>query len=160
MSTTSPPKVSGNLGLPPTFGALLRITWQHVRHRILNAIHEAGFPEFQEAHFAVFSYPLPDGFRPSELARERKMSRQAVNYLIVQLEGLGYIERRAGGDQDRRLIFLSEKGHGIAQAIFACLRDLEEEWAAEIGRDRFDLFLGVLKELALKAEASDEPRHP
>src|SRR5690349_18871269 len=89
---------------PPSFGALMRITWQHVRKQLLQAIHEAGFPEFQDAHFAVFSFPLPDGVRPSEIARQKNMSRQAINYLLLQLEGLGYVERRvcADADTDRR----------------------------------------------------------
>ncbi len=139
---------------PPTFGALLRITWQHVRGKLLQAIHDAGFPEFQDAHFAVFSFPLPEGVRPSELARQKNMSRQAINYLLVQLEGLGYVERRTveAGDADRRLVYLTEAGWQIAEAIFGCLRRLQGEWAQEIGRDRFDVFLDVLTELAAKAQ--------
>lgn len=142
---------------PPTFGALLRITWQHVRRQLLQAIHEAGFPEFQDAHFAVFSFPLPDGVRPSELARQKNMSRQAINYLLVQLEGLGYVERRTveQGDADRRLVYLTDAGWQIAEAIFGCLRRLQGEWAQEVGRERFDVFLDVLTELAAKAQQED-----
>ena len=40
----------------PSFGALLRITWQHVRNEMHEAIHAAGFTDFQDAHFTVFSY--------------------------------------------------------------------------------------------------------
>ncbi|MET0741940.1 MAG: MarR family transcriptional regulator [Microvirga sp.] len=130
----------------------MRITWQHVRNEMLRSIHEAGFTDFQEAHFAVFSYPLPDGVRPSELARQKKMSRQAINYLVVQLEGLGYVERRAGADAERRLIYLTPRGRGVADAIFACLRRLHGDWAHEIGHERFDVFLDVLKQLAAKAQ--------
>jgi DNA-binding MarR family transcriptional regulator len=139
---------------PPTFGALMRITWQHVRNQLLQAIHEAGFPEFQDAHFAVFSFPLPDGVRPSDIARQKNMSRQAINYLLVQLEGLGYVERRTGEGEaaDRRLVYLTDSGWQIAEAIFGCLRRLQEEWAQAIGRERFDVFLDVLTELAAKAQ--------
>nr|WP_246498731.1 MarR family transcriptional regulator [Microvirga soli] len=144
----------------PSFGALMRLTWQHVRHQMLQAIHEAGFPEFQDAHFAVFSYPLPDGVRPSELARHKKMSRQAINYLLGQLEGLGYVERRAGenADADRRLVYLTARGWQIAEAIFACLRRLQREWAQEIGQERFDVFLDVLRQLAGKAQEEGSTR--
>jgi DNA-binding MarR family transcriptional regulator len=137
---------------PPFFGALLRMTWQGVRDRMLQAIHQAGFSHFQEAHFAVFSYPLPDGIRPSELARQRRMSRQAINYLISQLEELGYVERRASNGDDRRLIYLSARGRQIAEAIFNCLRQLDAEWAEDIGHDRFDTFIEVLKQLSVKAQ--------
>jgi DNA-binding MarR family transcriptional regulator len=137
---------------PPFFGALLRMTWQGVRDRMLQAIHQAGFTNFQEAHFVVFSYPLPDGVRPSELARQRRMSRQAINYLISQLEELGYVERRASNGDDRRLIYLSARGRQIAETIFNCLRQLHAEWAEDIGHERFDIFIEVLKQLSVKAQ--------
>lgn len=139
---------------PPFFGALLRIVWQDVRDRMLQAIHDAGFSDFQEAHFAVFSYPLPDGVRPTDLARQKRMSRQAINYLISQLEDLGYVERRAPHENDRRLIYLSARGRQVAEEIFDCLRRLHGEWAEEVGQKRFDIFFDVLKELSVKAQES------
>lgn len=145
---------------PPFFGALLRIVWQDVRSRMYKAIHDAGFADFQDAHFAVFSYPLPDGIRPSELARQKKMSRQAINYLITQLEELGYVERRASEGSDRRLIYLSARGQEIAETIFTCLRRLHAEWAEEIGHERFDVFLDVLKQLSLKVQESTPEASP
>ncbi|MDJ1638456.1 MarR family transcriptional regulator [Agrobacterium rhizogenes] len=150
---TKQPNTSEELQ-PPFFGALLRIVWQDVRNRMHKAIHDAGFTDFQDAHFAVFSYPLPDGIRPSELARQKRMSRQAINYLIIQLEELGYVERRAPESSDRRLIYLSAQGQEIAETIFTCLRKLHAEWAEEIGHERFDVFLDVLKQLSLKAQES------
>jgi DNA-binding MarR family transcriptional regulator len=157
---TKPPLAETRELPAPSFGALMRITWQHVRQRMLQAIHEAGFPDFQDAHFAVFSYPLPDGVRPSELARQKKMSRQAINYLLVQLEGLGYVERRAGenADADRRLVYLTDHGWRIAEAIFSCLRGLQGDWAQEVGHERFDVFLDVLTQLAAKAQEEDAAR--
>lgn len=134
----------------PFFGARLRIVWQHVREQMLVAIHQAGYIDFQEAHFAIFSFPLPNGTKPSEIARQKKISRQAVNYLLSQLERLGYLERRTPGGSDRRLVYLSEDGHKIADAIFDCLRRLEEEFTGEIGVERFLVFLDVLGELSDK----------
>lgn len=141
---------------PPFFGALMRIVWQHVRGRMLGAIHDAGFTDFHEAHFAVFSFPLPDGTRPSEMARQKRMSRQAVNYIVGQLEELGYVERRVADAGDRRLVFLSPRGKQVAKVIFECLRNLHETWALEVGEERFDAFLDVLGQLAAKAQQSDE----
>lgn len=141
---------------PPYFGGVLRVVWQHVRDRMLQAIHEAGFTDFQEAHFAVFSYPLPMAQRPSEMARQKRMSRQAVNYLAGQLEGLGYLERRASEAGNRRLIHLSPKGQELAETMFACLRQLHMECAEEVGQDRFEVFLAVLRELEIKAQRGGE----
>jgi DNA-binding MarR family transcriptional regulator len=126
----------------------LRLTWQRVRARLQDAVRDAGFTDLQDAHFAAFTYPLPDGVRPSELARNMRMSRQAANYLIVQLEGLGYLERRAPPSGGQRLVYLSEHGRKVGEAIYACLRQLQAEWADEVGHSEFNRFLEVLRHLA------------
>ena len=133
---------------PPFIGALLRLTWLRVRERLHQAIREAGYSDLQDAHFAVFSYPLPHGVRPSDLARNIRMSRQATNHLIGQLEALGYLERRAGAGSERRLIYLSARGLVVGEMIYACLIRLQDEWSAEIGRERFEVFMDVLRELS------------
>jgi DNA-binding MarR family transcriptional regulator len=140
---------------PPFFGAMLRIVWQHVRGRMLRAIHEAGFTDFQEAHFAVFSYPLPAGTKPAELARQKRMSRQAINYLLAQLEDLQYVERRAPEGSERRLVYLSPRGLEVAQVIFGCLQRLHADWAQHVGQERFEAFVDVLKELSTKAREEE-----
>lgn len=139
---------------------MLRIVWQHVRGRMLQAIHEAGFTDFQEAHFAVFSYPLPAGTKPAELARQKRMSRQAINYLLVQLEELRYVERRAPEGSERRLVYLTPRGHEVARVIFGCLQRLHAEWAGHVGPERFEAFVGVLGELSAKAREEEARADP
>ncbi|GGC57159.1 hypothetical protein GCM10011504_39380 [Siccirubricoccus deserti] len=113
------------------------------------AVRVAGFTDLQDPHLSVFSYPLPDGVRPSALAHRIGMSRQATNYLITQMEALGYLERRATeGGGERRLVHLTERGWQVGEVIFACLRDLQAEWAEAIGPERFDDFMDVLRRLA------------
>jgi DNA-binding MarR family transcriptional regulator len=151
MSTDSKPRATP--AGPPFVGALLRLTWRRVRERLSAAIRDAGFTDLQEAHLIVFSYPLPDGVRPSELARQIRISRQATNYLVGQLESLGYLERRASGSGRRRLIYLSARGWRVAETIFACLRQLQAEWRTEVGATQFDTFMDVLRQLS--AECPD-----
>jgi DNA-binding MarR family transcriptional regulator len=135
---------------PPYVGALLRLCWQRVRAHMLDAIRANGFTDLQEAHFAVFSYPLPNGVRPSDLARQLRMSRQATNYLVGQMEGLGYLERRVGPGSDRRLIYLTERGSRVADVIYTSLRELQAQWADEVGHDRFEAFMEVLRLLSME----------
>ena len=137
---------------PPYIGALLRLTWRRVRARIHDAVRAAGFTDLQDAHFAVFTYPLPDGIRPSDLARQMQMSRQATNHLIAQLERLGYLERRAAQDGDRRLVYLTARGRQVGEVIYACLRRLHAELAENIGQRRFHDFMVVLRELSTDEE--------
>ena len=133
---------------PPRFGALLRLCGQHARGYVTDAIRAAGFADLQDAHLVVFQYPIPDGVRPSDLARHIRMSRQATNYLITQLEQLGYLERRCLPDNDRRLVHLTARGRHVFETIFAALRDLQHQWEKKVGRKRFAEFIDVLTTLA------------
>ncbi|MFO1088774.1 MAG: MarR family transcriptional regulator [Hyphomicrobiales bacterium] len=136
----------------PYVGALLRMAFRAVRAEMLAALHEAGFTDFQDAHFAIFSWPVPEGMRPSEIARSRQMSRQAVNYLLAQLEELGYVERRADGGDDRRRVYLTDRGNAAKVAVRSFLAGLEQRWSDEVGPERFAVFLEVLKTLAAKQQ--------
>jgi len=131
--------------IAPTFGAFLRIALQDVRVRMLKAVHDGGYVDFQESHFAIFSYPLPHAIRPADLARQKRISRQALNYLLTQLEGLGYLERHCLEGANRRLIYLSPDGRKIAEIMFACLHEMEAEWSSRVGPERFRIFVDVLR---------------
>jgi len=146
---------------PPYVGALLRLCLGQVRGRMLEAIRAAGFTDLQDAHLAIFSYPLPDGTKPSELARRIGMSRQATNHLIAQLEALGYVERRAPEGGSRRLVHLTGRGWQVGQVIIACLQQIQADWALQVGPERFADFLDVLRLLAAEesgpAQTSGRP---
>ena len=135
---------------PPFVRALLRQCWRRARDRMQETIRVAGFGDLQEAHLARFTYTLPNGVRPADLARRMGISPQATNYLIAQVEALGYIERRAPEGSERRLVYLTERGWQVGDTIYACLRELQAEWAEEIGQERFSTFMDVLRCLALE----------
>jgi DNA-binding MarR family transcriptional regulator len=137
---------------PPFVGALLRLCWQRARRRIVEAIRAEGFTDLQDAHLVALRYPPPDRVRPSALARQLGMSRQATNYIVAQLEELGYLERRAGPGGARRLIYLTPRGWRVVETIHACMRGLQAEWAAKVGQKRFDVLMAALRELAADEE--------
>ncbi|NGM18444.1 winged helix-turn-helix transcriptional regulator [Roseomonas stagni] len=133
---------------PPYVGALAHQLYRLARERVVQSIRDAGGTDVHETHLPVFSYPLPDGMRPADLARRLGMSRQAGNHAIQQLEALGYLERRpAPGGGTRRLVYLQPRGWRIAEAIWASMRALEAELAAEVGEERFATFMAVLREV-------------
>jgi MarR family len=68
---------------------------------MLERLHERGFADFDAAYLNVFQYPGPQGARPSELAVRLRISKQALNHLLGQLEKLGYLERQADPDDLR-----------------------------------------------------------
>jgi DNA-binding MarR family transcriptional regulator len=132
----------------PLMGALLRMPLDAIRARMLDDVHAAGFLDMVPAHSAVLRYPGPDGRRPSDLAIEAGMTRQAMNYLLGQLEELGYLVRRDDDTDGRsRRVYLTERGWAIRQ----CLRDsvlaIEAELEAELGSARLDQLRSLLGEL-------------
>jgi DNA-binding MarR family transcriptional regulator len=135
---------------PPDVGALLRQCLEHVRARMEADLKSAGFTDLQPAHLAVFSFPPPDGVRPSDLARRIRMSRQATNHIIGQLEALGYLDRRAERKGERRRIYLTARTRPMVKVIHATLLEIQAEWAAEIGVDRFGEFMTTLRRFAAR----------
>ena len=132
---------------PPLLGALLRLAWQQVRQEMAADVAAAGFAELQDAHLSVFQYPGPDGLRPVDLARQIRMSRQATNYLLAQLEEFGYVERR-GEAGERRRVYLTPRGRKVLHAIQVSVRRYERRAARRMGRQRFDVFMDVLRTIA------------
>ncbi len=129
-------------------GALLRQCLEHVRARMEADLRSAGFTDLQPVHLSVFSFPPPDGVRPSDLARRIRMSRQATHHIIGQLEALGYLERRAARKGERRLIHLTPRSWGMVKVVHATLLEIQAEWAADIGAESFDGFMAALRRFA------------
>lgn len=132
---------------PPTAGALLRMTYQSIRERQFAAVIAKGFEDLNQPLLNVFLYPPPDRVRPSELAERANMTKQAMNYLLGQLEALGYIERRAQRGNSRRLVFLTERGWQVRKTILAEVAKVEAEWRSVLGQKRFDEFMSTLRQL-------------
>jgi DNA-binding MarR family transcriptional regulator len=135
---------------PPYVGALLRQCLDHVRARIEADLRSAGVTDLQPVHLAVFSFPPPDGVRPSDLARRMRMSRQATNHIIGQLEAMGYLERRAERKGERRRIYLTPRTWGMVKVVHATLLEIQGEWAADIGPERFGDFMTTLRRFAAR----------
>lgn len=133
---------------PPMIGALLRMPWERVVRRILERLHANGFDDLEMAHMNLILYPGPQGLRPSELAAQRGMSKQAANYLLGQLERLGYLERRPDADDGRsKRIVLTDRGKRAAYTIRDAVTDVERDWEAKLGKDRFTHLKALLVEL-------------
>jgi len=134
---------------PPLIGALLRMPWETVRRRMLERLHEHGFDDLDAPHLNVLLYPGPQGSRPSELAARLGMSKQAVNYLLGELERRGYIERRPDPDDLRsRRIALTERGEAVGLVMREAVTEVERQWEAKLGRKQFAQLRGLLGELA------------
>ena len=132
----------------PLIGALLRIPFETVRDRMLAGLHARGYTDLVAAHLNVLQYPGPENLRPSELAARTRMTKQALNYLLGQLEQLGYLTRQVDdGDQRSRRIHLTPRGRAAIGAIREIVQDVEAEWARQLGPRRFAQLRDLLEEL-------------
>ena len=133
---------------PPLIGALLRMPWDAVQQHMLDRLHETNFGDFDAAYLSVFQYPGPQGARPSELAERLRISKQALNYLLGELERLGYLERRADPDDRRsKRIALTPRGIAAVGVIREAVGEIETAWTQQLGITRFDELRNLLVEL-------------
>src|SRR6478735_7867943 len=115
---------------PPMIGALLRVPLEQVQRRMLERLHERGFDDLDAAHLNVFQYPGPQGARPSELAGRLGVSKQALNYLLGELERTGYVERQPHPDDQRsKRIALTDRGTAAVGVIRDAVGEVEAAWA-------------------------------
>jgi len=99
--------------------------------------------------------------RPSDLAVRMRVTKQALNYLLGDLERLGYLERRPDpNDRRARRIALTDRGRALIPVIRNAVVETEREWAAALGEDRFAQLRELLLELneVVELEASEKVR--
>ncbi|MGA9875602.1 MAG: hypothetical protein WBQ21_07325 [Solirubrobacteraceae bacterium] len=122
---------------------------------MLAALHDAGFTDMVPAHFAVFRYPPPEGRRPSDCAVAAGMTRQAMGYLLGQLEQFDYLTREDDpADQRSKRINFTERGYAAAQTIRQALREIEADLETELGPEQF----AELRRLLVTLNATDTIR--
>ena len=132
--TNSPEQPFG----PPLIGALLRLPLEQVQGHMLQRLHDRGFADLDAPHLIVFQYPGPQGARPSELAARLRISKQALNYLLGQLEQLDYLKRTPDPDDARsKRIALTERGTAAIHVIREAVTEIETRWTQQLGRKRF-----------------------
>jgi DNA-binding MarR family transcriptional regulator len=116
--------------------------------RILAGLHDAGFTDLVPAHFPVLRYPGPENRRPSELAAEARMTKQAMNYLLGQMQQLGYLTRDDDPEDQRfKRVHLTERGHAAARAIRETVAEIEAELEQELGPAQLDQLRQLLIQL-------------
>jgi DNA-binding MarR family transcriptional regulator len=122
---------------PPLIGALLRLPWEAVQRHMLEELHARGFADFDAAYLYVFQYPGPQGARPSDLAARLRISKQALNHLLGQLEKLGYLERQPDPDDLRsKRIALTTRGNSAIRVIREAVAEIEASWTHQLGPKR------------------------
>lgn len=153
---TQPGEEATDAPPPPLIGALLRIPFETVRDRMLAGLHERGYTDLVAAHLDVFQYPGPENQRPIELAAHTRMSKQALNYLLGQLEQLGYLTRETDpSDQRSKRVRATPRGRAAGKAIREIVQEVEAEWEQQLGPRKFAQLRDLLAQLYAITTAAD-----
>jgi DNA-binding MarR family transcriptional regulator len=130
-------------------GSLLRMPWESLRRRQLEGLHARGFTDLHPAHLTVFQWPASFDIRPLDLAARTRMSKQAMNHLLGQLEKLGYLTRRVDPDDQRYTrVDATPRGEDAIRAIREIVLEVEAEWEQKVGVTHFAQLKRVLGKLA------------
>ena len=133
--------------LTPMIGALLRLPHEAVVARLMEALRRAHL-ELSLTELGVFLFPGPEGRRPSDLARQCGMTRQAMNYVLSGLEAEGYLQRHDADIPKGRVVRTTERGRRVIRVVRAEVEQIEREWAVHLGAQRFGELRATLKDLA------------
>jgi DNA-binding MarR family transcriptional regulator len=134
---------------PPLIGALLRRPLEVVQARMLARLHERGFDDLVPAHLVIMRHPGAHDRRPGEIAAGSGQSKQAINYLLGELERLGYLERRADPDDRRsKRVYLTPRGIEVGMTMREAVAEVEREWAEALGDDDLEQLRALLRRLA------------
>ena len=133
---------------PPLIGALMRMPLDVIVARMLAAVHAAGFDDLVAAHLVVLRYPGPENRRPSDLAAETRMSKQAMNYLLGQMEQMGYLIRVDDPEDHRsKRIHLTARGDAAGRTMREAVVEIESELERDMGAESFGQLRRLLAEL-------------
>ena len=93
-----------------------------------------------------------EGCKPTELAGRLRISKQALNYLLGELERLDYLERQPDPDDQRsKRILLTPRGTAAIHTIREAVDDLETTWAQQLGPEHFEQLRTLLLQLNQQA---------
>ncbi len=120
---------------------------------MLARIRAAGHPDVTPAMIALFRLAGLDQRRPGEIAATARLSKQATNDLLRELERLGYVERHPDPTDGRaRIIQLTKRGQALDTAVWTAGREVEQSWRDRFGDKQWTTLNDVLDKLIAAAE--------
>jgi DNA-binding MarR family transcriptional regulator len=123
--------------------------WETVHERMLAGLRQRGYEDLIAPHLTVLQYPGPENMRPADLATRTRMTKQALNYLLGQMEELGYLERvQDSVDQRFKRIRLTPRGRAAGAAMREIVSEVEAEWSQKLGDGRFAELRDLLARLS------------
>lgn len=109
-------------------------------------LHDRGWPDVNRPQSMVMTNIVSGIVRPSDIARNLGVSRQAIHSTINQMVKLGIVQLDVDPDDRRHMIVsLTETGAQMRQDAQRAMDRLTAQIAARIGQDRFDALFDALE---------------
>ena len=132
----------------PSAVGRLRQAYELGRNEMLARVRAGGHPDVTTAMIALFRFAGVDGRRPGAIAATTRLSKQATNDMLRELEGLGYLKRHPDPTDGRaRIIQLTRRGQALDTAVWKAGRDVEQSWKDQFEAKEWTTFHDVLDTL-------------
>jgi DNA-binding MarR family transcriptional regulator len=124
--------------MPKSLQLLFRDARAAIEVAVRADLAQNGFGDVKPAHAALLRNIGEDGARPSELAAQADVTRQAITKLVDELERLDLVRRDPDPD-DGRGVIIRYTDRGLAGVAIARKRmlALERDYAARVGAERW-----------------------
>lgn len=91
-----------------------------------------------------------EGERPAALARRARVTRQAVAPRLREMTERRWIEQLPDPTDGRAVIVRrTPLGDDVLHLLESVIADIEQDWAAQVGAERYAVFRAVLDDLAV-----------
>ena len=109
-------------------------------------LHDRGWPDVSRAQSMVMTNIVTGVVRPSDIARNIGVSRQAIHSTINQMVEMGMVRLEPDPDDRRHsIVSLTETGQQMRQDAQMSMDRLGEQIAQRLGPERFDAMLAALE---------------
>ena len=109
-------------------------------------LHDRGWPDISRRQSMVMTNIVSGIVRPSDIARNLGVSRQAIHSTINQMVRLGMGELTPDpGDRRHMIVSLTPTGARMRQDAQHAMDALSDQLAERLGQDRFDALLAALE---------------
>lgn len=97
----------------------------------------------------VFQLLGAEGERVTNLAKRANMTKQSMGYLVDALVRGGYLELLPDpSDKRAQLVRRTVKGWAVNRVAREAVEQLQSEWMQQLGSEKMDLLITLLKELS------------
>ena len=160
LGLASKPRPTALIRTTRSIGSVILIALD-AKRRVVMSANLSGHHLVRPSHIELLTTIGTGGDRVSDIARELRVTRQAVSATVQDLEGIGYIERRPDSTDKRAvLIAPSARGEALLDEVAHAVQEIEAHCQAVLGGRRWTRFVGDLTELSEAVSDNGTPDPP